>query len=846
MDTSRLVCLLRSKWSLEAAARQLAAIHSDSTFHAAPTDHRLSAQQRFVCHPLSEHLVLVCACDYGDRYEYVDASEAAAIGLTPKQALEVAWRNTLELTAQQADGQVRFEKMPEFGWIPSIAGTDECVALLADGAAIRSLPVSGRHLAFAPNSRGFWITGTENLSGVAMLSAIVLNEYENAEGKPLTPIPVALGDDGKWHSWLPPTTHPGYWQVRALHNRFLHEIYEEQRELLRGGDGEHADKAFVARHFIHAYGQPENEITFTSSVWADVETLLPKTDLIELKPLLNRSAMAADDRVEPQFGPTISIAWDRLAEAAGDRLRAQGTYPERYLVPSFSEGPLLEQLRRFQIQSPYELFPEFSPPMPNGSRPQGQAGYPPRQASNGSKTLAVIVAIAAVTMALMCSAGIALFVAFRLLLPATSGQRPVAATPWGNQGPTNRSTPQNQANVEGVVQPPHRDRELAPLPAFDELNTPASPIPALAPENREIVSAREDSGLQIGFQDEAPEGAWLVGARAVSGNDWGGVLRSLQPIYQREEQYLLGQSIGLPGGRKQTQLLARPDYAVSAVRFQRGLVVNAFQFTYSRVVDAHFDLTDSYNSDWFGLADGREVQSISTGGFPIVGLAGRYDGGCFSEIALLRPKREASDQKTAELEWTPIGEFAELADTGSELSAFIVDSREVAGDAERGAADLARSEASDGSWLVGVRATTGVDWGGVLCALQPIYQSGNRYQVGERVGAPGGERQVQVLAKPGYAVARIESQRGLVVNAIKITFARVADSHFDMTDTYDSSWLGYADGRAVETQSSGGAPALGFAYASDGRCFAELRLISARLQREAAALEANESELVLP
>ena len=127
-------------------------------------------------------------------------------------ALDIGWSNQLRVLLDGAS-DVQFEAMPEFGWIPSVAGTDECITLLAQTSSIRALPVSGRHVAFVPNTRGFWVTGSGYGSGIDLLCAIVCNEYETAEGKPVTRVPQILDEAGRWQPWLPSPDHPSYWEA---------------------------------------------------------------------------------------------------------------------------------------------------------------------------------------------------------------------------------------------------------------------------------------------------------------------------------------------------------------------------------------------------------------------------------------------------------------------------------------------------------------------------------------------------------------------------------------------------------------------------------------------------------
>lgn len=595
MDTSRLILLLRAKWRLERTARELAAAGSG----------RELAEPQFVYQPFAERLVLACAYDHGDRYEYVDARDLAQVGLSASRALELARENT----RQQIGSNEYFEKMPQFGWVPSTAGRDECVALLSEIETIRSLAVAGRHLAFAPTSRGFWITGTENRSGIELVCAIALNEYENGPGTPLTPIPFVLGDDGQWQPWLPSPQDPSFWSVRSLQVVAAHDVYESQREQF-AELVQTDDHPFVAKFFLQESTDSEQPEFISSAVWGDVETLLPKVDLVECKPLLNRAAMERDESIEAEIGESIFIAWDKLAQVLGERMKLQPLDPERYLVPTFSNSPLWEALQRFAVSSPEELYRELLPARATNRPTSAQAKW-----SVG--TIAMLAAIAT-----CLAAGLAIFVvaALHIMNPPEAVRADLPLPP--------------ELAAQGWQ--PLPPRVPLQLLEFEELPPPEQPLPSLPAARQEFIAAEHDNAAPQGIQDAATEGTWLVGLRVVAGDDWGGVIRSIQPIYQRDSAYELGERIGPADGLKQIEWLAKPGYAVSSLNFQRGLVVNSLQLTFSRVVDDRLDLDDSYQTDWFGVHDQREVHTISGEGLPIVGLTAKNDGGCFAFVGLSR------------------------------------------------------------------------------------------------------------------------------------------------------------------------------------------------------------------
>ena len=114
-----------------------------------------------------------------------------------------------------------------------------------------------------------------------------------------------------------------------------------------------------------------------------------------------------------------------------------------------------------------------------------------------------------------------------------------------------------------------------------------------------------------------------------------------------------------------------------------------------------------------------------------------------------------------------------------------------------------------GGWLVGLRLTKGTNWGGAIRAVQPIYQTGDQYQLGLRHGRKGGASHVQIIARPGYAIGKISIRAGLAMNAVQVEFQRVVGSKLDPQDNYQSKWIGCAGGNAYEPLSSDGNPIAG-------------------------------------
>ncbi|HEX5102525.1 MAG TPA: hypothetical protein VFV87_01860, partial [Pirellulaceae bacterium] len=131
--------------------------------------------------------------------------------------------------------------------------------------------------------------------------------------------------------------------------------------------------------------------------------------------------------------------------------------------------------------------------------------------------------------------------------------------------------------------------------------------------------------------------------------------------------------------------------------------------------------------------------------------------------------------------------------------------REIHGD------HLFQDIAPPGGWLVGLRVTKGKPWDGAIVALQPIYQVGGEYHLGQTCGSGRQALQhEQFLAKPGYAVGKIEARLGLIMNAVRIEFYKVDDGRLNPADSYSTDWFG-AEGGGPHAFNGEGSPLVGLA-----------------------------------
>lgn len=156
-----------------------------------------------------------------------------------------------------------------------------------------------------------------------------------------------------------------------------------------------------------------------------------------------------------------------------------------------------------------------------------------------------------------------------------------------------------------------------------ELPTPAEPLPALAYDaNRVRPSDYLGANSGAEFVDRAPAGGILVGAVLVKGENWGGALQAIQPIYEVNGQYVRGQMCGHSGGTEIT-VLARPGYAVFGLRLRAGLVLNAVQLAFAPLQGTRLNSDKLYFSDWIGC-EGGDPREFAPQGRALAGVFGKY------------------------------------------------------------------------------------------------------------------------------------------------------------------------------------------------------------------------------
>jgi hypothetical protein len=128
------------------------------------------------------------------------------------------------------------------------------------------------------------------------------------------------------------------------------------------------------------------------------------------------------------------------------------------------------------------------------------------------------------------------------------------------------------------------------------------------------------------FEDVGPAGALLVGVR-YSTHPFGGrpKISSVQPLYRASATsptLIEGDRHGEVTGAE-TTAVARPGYAVGAMRNRTGLSLDGFILVFMKVDGDRLDSSDSYESPVLGDSQGGRAAFVPGNRRPAIGVRGR-------------------------------------------------------------------------------------------------------------------------------------------------------------------------------------------------------------------------------
>jgi len=576
---------------------------------------------------IGRHLAVSIAVDLPKLYRHLSQDDLDKLGLTFSEALEIAKRNFATDVSRFPDG-VRFAALAEGFYCPEGEVAEHNSALILYPQLFRQLPLKGDPILFLPHTDMFWVTGSEQSDMVSLLCGLTMQEMEDHPKKPITTIPfILLGD--QWQAWQPPPAHPAFHDVRELYDEHLARIYTEQRELLRKQLEATGRDVYVAEYRpMSAFGSPASGMISSLALWTEtLPTLLPKVDVVRMQRLLNRQALDEGTATAPQFGEAINVLWDQLQKLDSPP-RPQEMYPERYLVEQFPNEITWRTLKQNSVSLPVELQQSQSSTQETTQPPASSTK--PRQRSG--------VWLVGFGCLLGCGGSIAALVFLFILniyLASRQEFRPSISDKFKLRNPDRTRVTQDESDYEvgdlEVQLPSVRLQTLRDLPPFSDL--PAGPLPTLG----KLPAGLTATGMAGGetrdfFEDRPPPGGVLVGLRLVKGVEWNGAIRSLQPIYQVDDHYVLGSVHGPSRGIDQIQYLAKPGYVVAKVRVRAGLALNAIQVEFWAIDPNDGHVHDYYTTAWFGCPGGAEY-TLEKG--PFVGV----DGCVASEIVSIQLQR---------------------------------------------------------------------------------------------------------------------------------------------------------------------------------------------------------------
>lgn len=274
------------------------------------------------CQPLAEDLAVGLVLDLPNSIAESDISMFADWNISAEEAMKAAldnlWRRSNENFVSPAPGV----------FLSPWQDNHDCARLFLHDL-VWQLKVEGQHVAMVPNRDTLIVTGSEDEAGLLTMAEMATGLMDKPRF--MTGLAVRL-EEATWVGFLPPPGHRAHQAFRTLRLKTLAQSSTEQKGIL----DQHQDKAIqelhVADHSLLA--KKETGEMFSYCVWTKaVSSLLPQTEKVMFM-----------DLERPKKEQFLGMAeWDRVMACAGDLLRPQGWFPERYRVDGFpSENQLVK------------------------------------------------------------------------------------------------------------------------------------------------------------------------------------------------------------------------------------------------------------------------------------------------------------------------------------------------------------------------------------------------------------------------------------------------------------------------------------------------------------------------
>jgi hypothetical protein len=149
--------------------------------------------------------------------------------------------------------------------------------------------------------------------------------------------------------------------------------------------------------------------------------------------------------------------------------------------------------------------------------------------------------------------------------------------------------------------------------------------PQRGPTQEQVVRSDPLGGMRdTPFEELAPAGGMLVGAKVTyADSDGRPQIDSIQPLFLVDEKHVPGKRHG--GDPGSVRSIAKPGYAVGAIKARAGALVHGLQLVYMRIDGDRLDPSDSYESEILGGTQGGSLVLLGGEGRPVVGLRGAHE-----------------------------------------------------------------------------------------------------------------------------------------------------------------------------------------------------------------------------
>jgi hypothetical protein len=197
---------------------------------------------------------------------------------------------------------------------------------------IYRLSVDGDPVAFVPNRNELWVTGSNNVAGLASLLRDGVESHFK-RGHPLSPDLYRLVD-GAWEAYVPEDEAlRNLWRTLKRQRDLID--YAQQQELINAIHKKEDIDIFVASYKIY---ERKDGFAYSACVWTNgVDSSIPQADNIAFM-------------MDAEGGDHIVVPWAAAAAIVGELMEKEAELvPVRYRVREFPGAEQVEKLRRLAI-----------------------------------------------------------------------------------------------------------------------------------------------------------------------------------------------------------------------------------------------------------------------------------------------------------------------------------------------------------------------------------------------------------------------------------------------------------------------------------------------------------------